>query len=452
MYAGTCVGWTTRGELSMKFHVMTLFPDMIENYLHTSILGRASVKGLLDFHTVNIRDYTQDKHGKVDDYPYGGGAGMLIQAQPVYDAYQTIIAKNNKKIRTVYVTPQGRTFEQKLAAELAQEDEVVFLCGHYEGVDERVLEEIVTDYISIGDYVLTGGELPALVMIDAISRMIPGVLNNEFSAETESFHKDLLEYPQYTRPEIWHDKKVPEVLLSGNHKKINEWRLEQSVNRTKIRRFDLYKRYCENKEVIKRLLKKKRVYIHMAEFLERGIGELFYTEGLNICMGNSNITLISAQSKDEAVKLLSECKEHISTNIITPQTFVRDILIEQAGEWMVRPFIQACYTNKVPLHVSYKNIKLYENGTIVAYDKDRCLGEITITPDGSIGFPYIEDVDNREELKQSLLAFAVNKQLFEMMTPFIHLEQEKQDELIILKEMGFYVSDVLLWKLTNLSV
>ena len=210
----------------MKFHILTLFPEMVQQGLATSILGRAAEKNLISIDAVNIRDYTQDKHGKVDDYTYGGGAGMLMQAQPVYDAYRSVAGE--KKIRCVYLTPQGAPFTQKKARELSGEEELVLLCGHYEGIDERVLEEVVTDYISIGDYVLTGGELAAMVVVDAVARLVPGVLNNDESAETESFHNDLLEYPQYSRPEEWHGKKVPEVLLSGNHKKINAWRLEQS--------------------------------------------------------------------------------------------------------------------------------------------------------------------------------------------------------------------------------
>ena len=229
----------------MKFHVLTLFPEMVSGGLNTSILGRAMQNECIELETVNIRDYTLDKHKKVDDYPYGGGAGMLMQAQPIYDAYQSIIEKSKKKnrIRTIYVTPQGPVFNQDMAKELAKEEELIFLCGHYEGVDERVLEEIVTDYVSIGDYVLTGGELPAMVMIDAISRMVPGVLSNKESKDTESFENCLLEHPQYSRPEEWHGKKVPEVLLSGHHKNIEKWRLEQSIERTKERRPDLYEKY-----------------------------------------------------------------------------------------------------------------------------------------------------------------------------------------------------------------
>ena len=229
----------------MYFHVLTLFPEMIMDGLNTSILGRAMEKGCIRAEAVNIRDYTLDKHQKVDDYTYGGGAGMLMQAQPVYDCVRTVMdgIEAGKKSRVIYVTPQGRVFNQQMAKEFAGEDELIFLCGHYEGIDERVLEEVVTDYVSIGDYVLTGGELPAMVMIDAIARLVPGVLNNDESAMTDSFGNGLLEYPQYSRPRVWRDKEVPPVLLSGNHKLIEQWRLEKSLERTKERRPDLYEKW-----------------------------------------------------------------------------------------------------------------------------------------------------------------------------------------------------------------
>ena len=224
----------------MNFHVMTLFPEMIEQGLNTSITGRAINSNIIHLNCVDIRKYTKDKHGHVDDYPYGGGAGMVMQAQPIYDCYMDIVAKNNiKNPRVVFLTPAGRTFNQQMSREFAKEDDIIFLCGHYEGVDERVIEMIVTDNVSIGDYVLTGGELAAMVMIDSISRNIKGVLNNDISAETESFTANMLEYPQYTRPEIFMDKKVPEVLLSGHHKNIEKWREEQAYKRTLERRPDL---------------------------------------------------------------------------------------------------------------------------------------------------------------------------------------------------------------------
>ena len=216
----------------MNFHVLTLFPEMIMNGLETSILGRAAAKGIVSFEAVNIRDYTLERHGKVDDYPYGGGAGMVMQAEPIYRAYEALVEKIGKKPRVIYMTPQGQTFNQSIAEDLAKEEDLVFLCGHYEGVDERFLEMIATDYLSAGDYVLTGGELPAMMMIDCISRLVPGVLNNNVSAEFETFHDNLLEYPQYTRPEVFMGKKVPDILLSGHHANVEKWRREQSIIRT----------------------------------------------------------------------------------------------------------------------------------------------------------------------------------------------------------------------------
>ena len=223
----------------MNYHVLTLFPEMIENGMNTSITGRAITKGLLSLEAINIRDFAFNKHQKVDDYPYGGGAGMLMQAEPVYLSYESIAERIGRKPRVIFLTPQGKTFNQDMAKEFALEEDLVFLCGHYEGIDERVLEEIVTDYVSIGDYVLTGGELPAMVMMDSISRMVPGVLNNQESGETESFSGNLLEYPQYSRPVEWHGKKVPEVLLSGHHANVDKWRREQSIIRTAKWRPDL---------------------------------------------------------------------------------------------------------------------------------------------------------------------------------------------------------------------
>ena len=223
----------------MNFYILTLFPQMVEEGLNTSIIGRASEAGVLHIEAVDIRAYSANKHHKVDDYPYGGGAGMLMQAQPVYDAWKAVADRIGKKPRCIYVTPQGGVFCQQKAKELAMEEDLILLCGHYEGIDERVLEEIVTDYLSVGDYVLTGGELPAMVMVDAISRMVPGVLSNLESGASESFEGNLLEYPQYSRPEIWHEKRVPEILLSGHHANIEKWRREQSVIRTALNRPDL---------------------------------------------------------------------------------------------------------------------------------------------------------------------------------------------------------------------
>lgn len=283
----------------MNFHILTLFPEMVENGLKTSIIGRAVAGGLLSIEAVNIRDFAFNKHQSVDDYPYGGGAGMLMQAEPVYLAYKDIeerIQKRiqnakmqnaeteeqdaevkvqnagiqdaetvspDKKLRVVYLSPQGKTFDQKMAEELAEEEDLVLLCGHYEGIDERVLEEIVTDNVSIGDYVLTGGELPAMVMVDTISRLVPGVLHNDVSAEFESFQDNLLEYPQYSRPEEWHGKKVPPVLLSGHHANIEKWRREQSILRTYERRPDLLEKSSltwKEKKWLEETVKEKTVH------------------------------------------------------------------------------------------------------------------------------------------------------------------------------------------------
>ena len=283
----------------MNFHILTLFPEMVENGLKTSIIGRAVAGGLLSIEAVNIRDFAFNKHQSVDDYPYGGGAGMLMQAEPVYLAYKDIEERIQKRIqnakmqnaeteeqdaevkvqnagiqdaetvspaqnlRVVYLSPQGKTFDQKMAEELAEEEDLVLLCGHYEGIDERVLEEIVTDYVSIGDYVLTGGELPAMVMVDTISRLVPGVLHNDVSAEFESFQDNLLEYPQYSRPEEWHGKKVPPVLLSGHHANIEKWRREQSILRTYERRPDLLEKSSltwKEKKWLEETVKEKTVH------------------------------------------------------------------------------------------------------------------------------------------------------------------------------------------------
>ena len=243
----------------MNFHVLTLFPEMIRDGFQTSITGRAVEKGLLSLDTVNIRDFSVNKHNRVDDYPYGGGAGMVMQAEPVYLAYQSVAEKLPKKPKVLYMSPQGKVFNQRMAEELAQEEEIVFLCGHYEGIDERVLEEIVDEEVSIGAYVLTGGELPALVIMDAVSRLVGGVLHNEDSAEFDSFHDNLLEYPQYSRPEVWRDKAVPPILMSGHHANVEKWRREQSLIRTLERRPDLLENANLTKQDKKFLAKLKEV-------------------------------------------------------------------------------------------------------------------------------------------------------------------------------------------------
>ena len=227
----------------MNFHVLTLFPEMIDQGVRTSITGRAIEKGVISLELVNIRDYTKDKHKKVDDYPFGGGAGMLMQAQPVYDAFLSVTKnlKGRMRPRVIYMAPQGRTFHQQMARELACEEDLIILCGHYEGVDQRVLDLDFDCEISVGDYVLTGGELPAMTLADAVARYVAGVLGSGESTAEESFSSGLLEYPQYTRPQIFEGLEVPEVLVSGHHANVAKWRMERQLDITRRCRPDLLK-------------------------------------------------------------------------------------------------------------------------------------------------------------------------------------------------------------------
>ena len=237
----------------MKITIMTLFPEMCNAVLDESIIGRARKSGIIEIDTVNIRDITHDKHNRVDDAPYGGGMGMLMQTQPIYDCFASLCSEDGKKPHLIYMSAQGKTLTQKRVKELSQLPNIAILCGHYEGVDERIIEEIVDEEISIGDYVLTGGELPALILSDSIARMIDGVLPNDEAKELESHYSGLLEYPQYTRPPEWHGRKVPDILLSGHHGNIDKWRREKSLERTLERRPDMLK----NAE----LTKKDREYL-----------------------------------------------------------------------------------------------------------------------------------------------------------------------------------------------
>ncbi len=227
----------------MNYHVMTLFPELIESAMNHSIMGRALNNGIITLDTVNFREFAQNKTKHVDDYIYGGGSGMLIQAEPVWLCYQDLIKKIGHKPRVLYMSPRGKTFDQAMANELAKEEDIIFLCGHYEGIDERAIELIDPEYVSIGDFVLTGGELPSVLMMDAITRQISGVLGSDDSALDESFYNGLLEYPQYTRPPVYEGLEVPEVLMSGNHKLIAEWRKEKALEITKKNRPDMYEKY-----------------------------------------------------------------------------------------------------------------------------------------------------------------------------------------------------------------
>ncbi len=229
----------------MNFHVLTLFPEMFSGVLHESMLGRAEEKGILNFNLINIRDYSGNKHNRVDDAPYGGGRGMVMQPQPVFDAYMSVREKTEEKPHVIYMSPKGKVFSQEKAIELSKKENVVIICGHYEGIDQRVLDEIVDEEISVGDYVLTGGEIPAMAVIDSVSRMIEGVLPDEESFTEESHFDGLLEYPHYTRPPVFHGMSVPEVLTSGDHAKIAKWRRTQSLLITKEKRPDLYEKRAD---------------------------------------------------------------------------------------------------------------------------------------------------------------------------------------------------------------
>ena len=241
----------------MRIDILTLFPEMCESVLGESIIGRARQSGKVEINTLDIREFTEDKHRRVDDKPYGGGMGMVMQAQPIYDCFNSLCEKLGKRPHLIYMTPQGKTLTQSRVKELSKLENIAILCGHYEGIDERVIEELQPEEISIGDYVLTGGELPALILADSVSRMLPGVLSDDECFTEESHYNSLLEYPQYTHPATWNGKGVPEVLLSGHHARVDEWRREQSLKRTKERRPDLLEKAD--------LTKKDKIYLSSLE-------------------------------------------------------------------------------------------------------------------------------------------------------------------------------------------
>lgn len=481
----------------MRFYILTLFPEMVRQGLHTSILGRAEEADLIRIHTVNIRDYTKDKHKKVDDYPYGGGAGMLMQAQPVYDAFQAVKEQirsrkreeagadgqqnREKPLKVIYLTPQGQTFSQKVAEELAQEEDLVFLCGHYEGIDERVLQEIVTDEVSIGDYVLTGGELPAMVMIDTIARLVPGVLNNEESAHTESFHNHLLEYPQYSRPEVWQGREVPKVLLSGDHKKIEQWRQEQSEKRTLEKRPDLYAHYQADLQAIQALMKNKLIHMDMIEALRLGNAELLChtEEGIVIWEKNSRACMIAAVGEEQGKRLFQGMDENIKKKA---EAFIfhgnalplHEAVCEELGIHAECLCYQAVYTRGVRMPVSdqvqirplaekdlslvtkhytfvldeeYIRERLKKGVIWGAYLQDTPVGFVGEHEEGSIGMLEVFPEYRHRGIALALEADAINRKLSEGRIPYgqivdtneasIHL-QEKLDLRISKDRLGWY--------------
>ncbi len=471
----------------MRFHVLTLFPGMVENALRTSIIGRAADKHIIELHMVDIRDYSRDKHNKVDDYPYGGGAGMLMQAQPVYDAWRSVVCRNDtdraarteagadtrkpqKSIRTIYVTPQGTPFTQSYALDLAAEEELIFLCGHYEGIDARVLEEIVTDYVSIGDYVLTGGELPAMVMIDAVSRLVPGVLHNDESAERESFHRDLLEYPQYSRPEVWHGRSVPGVLLSGNHRNISAWRLAQSERLTRERRPDLYAKYLEQEALIKRLSADKRHNLHMMESLARGRAEILVNEDSNILLYDrrSGICMMSAADAEGGRLLLNAMPKETGMAAVSQEFLSR--MLETAGFRRMFECKQACYTQRNPLSVRHKDIRLLTAAQLPyltehyahesreylaerigagvmygAFAEGRLVGFMGWHSEGSLGLLYVEEDYRRQGIGTSLEAYCINRQLELGYTPYGHILVNNEPSLRLQERLGLYISKESIW-------
>ncbi len=458
-----------------RFHVLTLFPEMIVQGLSPSVIGRACEKNIISLNAVNIRDYSTDRHGKTDDYPYGGGAGMLMQAQPVYDAHKAVTG--GKKIRTIYVTPQGIPFTQAKAEELAKEDELVFICGHYEGIDERVLEETVTDYISIGDYVLTGGELPAMVMIDAIARLIPGVLGNDFSSEEESFHNDLLEYPQYSRPEQWHGRKVPEVLLSGNHKKVTEWRLEQAKQRTSARRPDLYRKYQEKQQLIKLLAVHKRNNIHMMEGLARGQAEILYSDAVStVLLHNRRCKTCMAIAADEAAGITIAEKLPEDTELVMVSDFCLKELLVQRRFKAYGPYVQMLYTRREVLPVRYRDIRpltpdhlpyvcgrycddaggpgvdseyirarIQAGAMYGAFAEERIVGFAGIHSEGSLGMLFVEEPFRRQGIAAALEACAVNRMLEKGWTPYGQISAENAASIKLQEKLGFYRAEKTFW-------
>ena len=456
----------------MKIHVLTLFPEMIVQGLAPSVIGRAIEKDILSLNAVNIRNYTLDRHGKVDDYPYGGGAGMLIQAQPVYDAYRAVTG--GKNVRTVYVTPQGIPFTQKIAGELVKEEELVFLCGHYEGIDERVLEKIVTDYISIGDYVLTGGELPAMVMIDAIGRLVPGVLGNDTSAEEESFYNGLLEYPHYSRPEVWQGERVPEVLLSGNHSRVAEWRLEQSRRRTADRRPDLYEKYRAKQQIIQMLSREKRNNIHMMESLARNRGEVLYASGADILLYDREckICMLTAE-REETGEMLAGMVPAETEGLVISQDFLRDIFVRRQYSVSCE-CMQVLYTQKETLPVRWKNIRplsaddleevcncrqceedkipyvrerLRAGAVYGAFAEDTLAGFIGVHRTGDIGMLFVGERWRRRGLAESLAAYAVNRMLEKGWTPYGYVAAGEEAADRLQEKLGFYKAKKIFWQM-----
>lgn len=464
----------------MNFHILTLFPEMIENGLNTSITGRAIKQNKMSLDTVDIREFTDNKHNRVDDYTYGGGAGMLMQAQPVFDAHKSVTDKKGKKIRTIYVTPQGPTFTQRMAEDFAKEEDLIILCGHYEGIDDRVLEEVVTDYVSIGDYVLTGGELAAMVMVDAISRLIPGVLNNDMSAETESFQGYLLEYPQYSRPKTWHDKDVPDVLLSGNQREINKWRLEESKRRTKERRPDLYEKYVELETWKERLLKQKLLHIDMIELINRNRAQLVYgDENELIIKDSASGVCFQTWFGREYLGVLNEdfINENKMSDIVLHQKEVKELLQQTTSFKLEHEALNSVYTQREKMsvtglyrpdgkpapnglvirtaNIAEKELILemynpYEEGYLeeriksgnlfIGLIDNKIVGMIGIHNEGSIGMLFVEPKYRGSKIGKALETYAVNATLEMGQIPYGYVDFDNDVSKSLQTQLGMYLS------------
>ena len=457
---------------------MTLFPDAIDAMMGQSIMGRAQDRGYIKIAAHQIRDYTTNKQMQVDDYPYGGGRGAVMQADPLYRCWEHICQEAGHRVHTVYMSPCGRVFDQQVAKELkANYDHLILVCGHYEGVDQRFLDECVDEEISIGDFVLTGGEIPAMAVADCLCRMVPGVLPEESCYTDESHWNGLLEYPQYSRPEEWHGKKVPEVLLSGNHKKINAWRLEQSERRTEERRPDLYAKYQEKQKVIKKLSAKKRIFIHMMETLSRGLGEVLYAEGKNVLIYLPEIgnAMLNAEDEEHLEKMLPLIPKAVSGHsIVTVTDRWNERVSEILGYHGSMLCSQACYTRGEPLPVRHKDIRqltveevpyvaehyhlgdeIYVRERITAgdvfgiYIEGKLCGFIGCHNDGSMGMLYVEDAYRRQGLAASLEGYLINKQREQGMIPYAHIVNGNEASIQLQERLGLNLSDPAIWWLYN---
>lgn len=465
----------------MNFHVLTLFPNLVTAGLSGSMIGRALEKGSIRINAVNIRDFTEDKHKKTDDYIYGGGAGLLLQAQPVYDAYKSVLAGigAGRKVRTIYLTPQGRTFHQGMAQELAQEEDLIFLCGHYEGVDERVLEQVVTDYVSLGDFVLTGGEPAAVVMIDAIARLVPGVLHNGDSVMEESFSGYLLEYPQYTRPEVWKGERVPEALLSGDHKRIREWRRQKAEERTRLYRPDLYAAYEALMQCRRDLLQNKLHHMDMAELICREKAELLYHDGEGTLLRErkSGTLMITVKSKEAGERILDAFLAQdgeIPKLLTAKQAFMEEVIEKRLHMTLSTCDVQAVYTRKEAPPIKPHDIRqlctahlemvlqhydladeVYlldrlSNGAVFGIFVENTLaGFIGEHAEGSMGMLTVFPAYRRRGLAAALESFMIHRTLQKGYTPFCYVVEENQASVKLQEKLGLYMAKEKVWWYEN---